>query len=109
MVNKRVLHRGITYVLKWEECAGMRPANTPIKERKLGRSPIRLQGPYDVPVENDKVHLVYRLKAYGQTIGYMDEDTLYLRAEHGYYTNRLIKGLSYIYNIVKLGGTTVAI
>ena len=109
MVNKRVLHRGITYDLKWLECADIRPANTPIKERKLGRSSIMLQGPYNVPVESDKVHLVYRLKVSGQTIAYMDEDTLYLRADYGYYTNRLIKGLSTFYNIAKLGRTTVAI
>lgn len=103
MVNKRVLHRGITYDLKWLECSDMRPANTPIKERKLGRSSIMLQGPYNVPVESDKMHLVYRLKASGQTVAYLDEDTLYLRADSGYYTNRLIKGFSSFYNIAKLG------
>lgn len=109
MIGKRVFHRGITYDLKWLDCADMRPANVPIKERRLGRSSILVQGPYNVPVEGDKVHLVYRLKASGQTIAYMDEDTLYLRADHGYYTNRLIKGLSSFYNIVKLGRTNVAI
>lgn len=109
MVNKRVLHRGITYDLKWLECADMRPANTPIKERKLGRSSIMLQGPYNVPVESDKVHIVYRLKAAGQTLAYMDEDTLYLIADNGYYTNRLIKGLSAFYNIAKLGRTSLSI
>lgn len=109
MVNKRALQRGITYDLKWLECADMRPANTPIKERKLGRSSIMLQGPYNVSVESDKVHIVYRLKAAGQTIAYIDEDTLYLRADYGYYTNRLIKVLSTFYNIVKLGRISVAI
>ena len=103
MVNKKVLQRGITYDLKWLECADMRPANTPIKERKLGRSSIMLQGPYNVAVESDKVHLVYRLKAVGLTIAYLDEDTLYLRADSGYYTNKIIKGFSSFYKIAKLG------
>ena len=109
MVNKKVLHRGITYDLKWLDIAGERPALTTIPSRPLGRSTMQLQGPYNIPVSEDKIHSVYRIVAAGQTIAYMDEDTLYLRADHGYYTNRLIKGLSTFYNIAKLGRASVAI
>ena len=109
MVNKRVLHRGITYDLKWLEIAGERPAFHPIPSRPLGRSTMQLQGPYNIPVSDDKIHSVYRIVAAGQTVAYLDENTLYLRADAGYYTNRLIKGLSTFYNIAKLGRTSVAI
>ena len=102
MVNKRVLHRGITYDLKWLEIADERPAFQPIPSSPLGRSTMQLQGPYNITVSGDKTHSVYRIKAAGQTVAYLDEDTLYLRADAGYYTNRLIKGLSSFYNIAKL-------
>ena len=105
MVNKRVLHRGITYDLNWLEIADKRPALSPIPTRPLGRSTMQLQGPYNIPVSGDKTHSVYRIKAAGQTVAYLDEDTLYLRADTGYYTKRLIKGLSSFYNIAKLGRT----
>ena len=103
MVNKKVLHRGITYDLKWLDIADKRPAFHPIPSRPLGRSTMQLQGPYNIPVSEDKIHSVYRIVAVGQTVAYLDEDTLYLRADAGYYTNRLIKGLSSFYNIAKLG------
>ena len=103
MVNKKVLHRGITYDLKWLDIAGERPALTTIPSRPLGRSTMQLQGPYNIPVSEDKIHSVYRVVAAGQTVAYLDEDTLYLCADAGYYTNRLLKGLSSFYNIAKLG------
>ena len=103
MVNKKVLHRGITYDLKWIDIADQRPALITIPSRPLGRSTMQLQGPYNIPVSEDKIHSVYRIVAAGQTAAYLDEDTLYLRADAGYYTNRLVKGLSSFYNIVKLG------
>jgi hypothetical protein len=68
-----------------------------------------MQGPYNIPVIADRTHSVFRLKAAGQIIGYLDEDTLYLRADNGYYTNRLIKGLSTLYNIAKLRRTGIKI
>ena len=103
MVSKRVLHRGITYDLKWLDIADKRPAFHPIPSRPLGRSTMQLQGPYNIPVSEDKTHSVYRIVAEGQTVAYLDEDTLYLRADAGYYTNRLVKGLSFFYKIAKLG------
>ena len=105
MLSKLAMHRGVTYDLKWREFAGRRPALTPITQRPLGRSTMILQGPYYVPVPEDRIHSVFRIKAAGWVVGYLDEDTLYLRADKGYYTNRLIKGLSFFYNIVKLGRT----
>ena len=103
MVNKRVLHRGITYDLKWLGIADERTALTTMPSRPLGRSTMILQGPYYVHVPEDRTHSVFRIKAAGLVVGYLDEDTLYLRADKGYYTNRLIKGLSSFYNIAKLG------
>ena len=109
MLSKLAMHRGVTYDLKWREFAGRRPALTPITQRPLGRSTIILQGPYYVPVPEDRIHSVFRIKAAGWVVGYLDEDTLYLRADKGYYTNRLIKGLSSFYNIAKLGRTDMQI
>ena len=103
MLSKRTFNRGVTYDIKWLEIADKRPAFNPIPSRTLGRSTMQLQGPYNIPVSGDKTHSVYRIKAAGQTVAYLDEDTLYLRADAGYYTNRLIKGLSSFYNIAKLG------
>ena len=103
MVNKRVLHRGITYDLKWLGIADERTAFQPIPSRPLGRSTMKLQGPYNIQVPGDKIHSVYRITAAGMTVAYLDEDTLYLRSDTGYYTNRLIKGFSSFYNIAKLG------
>ena len=103
MLSKHTLHRGITYDLKWLDIADKRPAFQPIPSRPLGRSTMIVQGPYSIPVLEDKIHSVYRIKAAGQIVAYLDEDTLYLRADSGYYTNRLIKGLSSFYNIAKLG------
>lgn len=109
MLSKLAMHRGVTYDLKWLEFAGRRPALTPITQRPLGRSTMILQGPYYVPVPEDRIHSVFRIKAAGLVVGYLDEDTLYLRADKGYYTNRLIKGLSSFYNIAKLGRTDMQI
>ena len=103
MLSKHSLRRGITYDLKWLDIADKRPAFHPIPSRPLGRSTMQLQGPYNIPVSYDKIHSVYRIVACGINVAYLDEDTLYLLANSGYYTNRLIKGLSYFYNIVKLG------
>lgn len=109
MLSKWTQHRGLTYDLKWLDIADQRPALQPIPSRPLGRSTMLLQGPYNIPVIEDRIHSVFRIKAAGQTIGYLDEDTLYLRADKGYYTNRLIKGLSSFYNIAKLGRVKVEI
>lgn len=109
MLSKRTFNRGVTYDIKWLEIADKRPAFNPIPSRPLGRSTMQLQGPYSIPVPDDKIHSVYRIKAAGQTVAYLDEDTLYLRADTGYYTKRLIKGLSSFYNIAKLGRTDMQI
>lgn len=109
MLSKLAMHRGVTYDLKWSEFADRRPALTPITQRSLGRSAMILQGPYYVYVPKDRLHTVFRIKAAGMVVGYLDEYTLYLRADKGYYTNKLIKGLSTFYNIAKLGRTSVAI
>lgn len=109
MLSKRTLHRGITYDLKWLDIADERPALTPIPSRQLGRTTMKLQGPYNIQVPEDKIHSVYRITAAGMKVAYLDEDTLYLLADTGYYTNRLIKGLSTFYNIAKLGRTSMAI
>lgn len=109
MLSKRTLHRGVTYDLKWLDIADERPAFQPIPSRPLGRSTMQLQGPYNIPVCEDKIHSVYRIEACGITVAYLDEDTLYLRANSGYYTNRLIKGLSSFYNIAKLGRVSMEI
>lgn len=103
MLSKLKFHRGVTYALKWLDIADKRPAFQSIPSRPLGRSSIQLQGPYNIPVSGDKTHSVYRIVACGVTVAYLDEDTLYLRANSGYYTNRLMKGLSSFYNIAKLG------
>ena len=109
MLSKMAFHRGITYDMKWLEIADKRPACNPIPSRPLGRSTMQLQGPYNIPVSSDKTHSVYRIKAEGQTVAYLDEDTLYLLADTGYYTNRLIKGFSSFYKIAKLGRVSIEI
>lgn len=109
MLSKWTLHRGVTYDLKWLDIADQRPALQPIPTRPIGRSTMIMQGPYNIPVIGDGIHSVFRIKAAGQTVAYLDEDTLYLRADRGYYTNRLMKGLSSFYNIAKMGRIGVEI
>ena len=103
MLSKLAMHRGVTYDLKWLYIADKRPSPSIIPSRPLGRSTMIVQGPYSIPVPDDEIHLVYRIRAAGQTVAYLDEDTLYLLADSGYYTNKLIKGLSSFYTIAKLG------
>ena len=102
MLSKWTFRRGITYGRKWLDVADERPAFQPIPSRPLGRSTMVMQGPYNISVSGDKTHSVYRIKALGQTVAYLDEDTVYLWSS-GYYANQLIKGLSFFYNIAKMG------